>query len=118
MDELANGYPNAYHDGLTFYDDWEATGSHPSLDMSMRTIASAAVPVVCAVESAVENSCCRAAVEGNTATTPYAHRVWCCIAIQRNTALYILQLYSALHSTALYNPPQGRPLCGGGGASG
>ena len=23
-----------------------------------------------------------------------------------NTALYILQLYSALHSTALYNPPQ------------
>ena len=27
-----------------------------------------------------------------------------------NTALYILQLYSALHSTALYNPPQ-RTLC-------
>ena len=26
-----------------------------------------------------------------------------------NTALYILQLYSALHSTALYNPPQGVP---------
>ena len=26
-----------------------------------------------------------------------------------NTALYILQLYSALHSTALYNPPQSAP---------
>ena len=74
----------------------------------MRTFASAAVPVVCAVESAVENSCCRAAVLGNTAPHPCAHGVWCCIAIQRNTALYILQLYSALHSTALYeyNPPQ------------
>ena len=108
MDELANGYPSAYHDGLTFYDDWEATGTHPSLHMAMRTIASAAVPVVCAVESAVENSCCRAAVLGNTAPTPCAHGVWCCIAIQRQ--------YSALHSTALqrstlysalqYNPPQ------------
>ena len=36
-----------------------------------------------------------------------------------NTALYILQLYSALHSTALYNPPQGATdqpgACGGGG---
>ena len=28
-----------------------------------------------------------------------------------NTALYILQLYSALHSTALYNPPQVRVCC-------
>ena len=27
MDELANGYPSAYHDGLTFYDDCEATGT-------------------------------------------------------------------------------------------
>ena len=26
-----------------------------------------------------------------------------------NTALYILQLYSALHSTALYNPPLRQP---------
>ena len=46
------------------------------------------------------------AVLGNTSSTHCAHGVWCCIAIQRNTVLYILQLYSALHSTALYNPPQ------------
>ena len=46
---------------------------------------------------------------GNTSSTHCAHGVWCCIAIQRNTALYILQLYSALHSTALYNPPQAQP---------
>ena len=104
MVELANGYPSAYHDGLTFYDDWEATETHPSLHMAMRTIASAAVPVVCAVESAVENSCCRAAVLGNQysalALCPRGVVLYC------NTALYILQLYSALHSTALYNPPQ------------
>ena len=99
MDELANGYPSAYHDGLTFYDDWEATGTHPSLHMAMRTIASAAVPVVCAVESAVENSCCRAAVLGNTSTSPCAHGVWCCIAIQRSTFYSSTALYTLQRST-------------------
>ena len=49
------------------------------------------------------------AVLGNTSSTHCAHGVWCCIAIQRNTALYILQLYSALHSTAALqsDAPQG-----------
>ena len=40
---------------------------HPGLHMAMHTIAYEAVTVLCAVEPAVEKSCCIAAVEGNTA---------------------------------------------------
>ena len=38
----------------------------------------------------------------------YISRALCTrgVVLYCNTALYILQLYSALHSTALYNPPQ------------
>ena len=46
--------------------------SHPGLHMAMHTIAYEAVTVLCAVEPAVEKSCCIAAVEGNTAAT-HAH---------------------------------------------
>ena len=43
---------------------------HPGLHMAMHTIAYEAVTVLCAVEPAVEKSCCIAAVEGNTAEAP------------------------------------------------
>ena len=43
---------------------------HAGLHMAMHTIAYEAVTVLCAVEPAVEKSCCIAAVEGNTAEAP------------------------------------------------
>ena len=48
------------------------TVGHPGLHMAMHTIAYDAVSVLCAVEPAVEKSCCIAAVEGNTAEAPCA----------------------------------------------
>ena len=82
---------------------------HPGLHMAMHTIAYEAVTVLCAVELAVELLRCRALYNASTAHTvcpaPTAE-------LYSYTALYsaiqrppAIQLYSALHSTALYTLP-------------
>ena len=48
------------------------TVGHPGLHMAMHTIAYEAVTVLCAVEPAVEKSCCISLYKGNTAAT-HAH---------------------------------------------
>ena len=74
----------------------------PGSRMTMNATTSAANPVLCAVELAVELLRCRALYKGSTADTvcpaPTAE-------LYSYTALYTLQLYSALHSTALYTLP-------------
>ena len=46
------------------------TVGHPGLHMTMHAIVYEAVTALCAVERAVEKSCCRALYRGNTAHAP------------------------------------------------